>query len=187
MKKGGKGFPYLVMMDAQGEVILAHNGARTVAGFEKFAADVARYVKAKPGSVEALLLEMDYSKIKVEEGEAQLKGLELTDEQKKALESIKLGAEVMDMVKKAGRDRAKQLGAGKTFLERHKAAKSPSSYWPRLYFYLFLLDCAEDQKDAASFGEGLEALKTLLEGSADSKKLLDEKAQILKRLKEGGK
>ena len=34
-KKGGQGFPYLVFLDAEGEVIAAHEGEQTVAGFRE--------------------------------------------------------------------------------------------------------------------------------------------------------
>jgi hypothetical protein len=37
-EKGGRGFPYLVMLDADGEVIAPHNGARSVEAFKKTAA-----------------------------------------------------------------------------------------------------------------------------------------------------
>lgn len=40
-EKGGYGFPYLVFMDATGDVLLEHEGPRTVAGFRETGARAA--------------------------------------------------------------------------------------------------------------------------------------------------
>ena len=42
-EKGGTGFPYLAVLDADGEVIAPHNGARTVEAFAKTVAAAAKY------------------------------------------------------------------------------------------------------------------------------------------------
>lgn len=56
-EKGGQGFPYLVFMDAAGDVIARHQGERTVAGFRKSGESVREFLalqaKAEAGDAEA--------------------------------------------------------------------------------------------------------------------------------------
>lgn len=192
--KGGTGFPFLVFMDAEGNVLLPHNGARSMAGFEKTSKDVLSYLKAKAAAekgdrsakIDALLIEMDYGKTKQEDGETKLKELgELSADQTKYLEQIRFNGQVEAEVKGAGRDKTKVIAAGKRFLEWHKAGKGPTN--DRFFdsFYIYILDFCESEKDAKTFEESLNILKKKYGDDAGAKRFFDAKNEVLKKLKEG--
>jgi len=95
------------------------------------------------------------------------------------------GLEIREVLSTVTRDRATRLAAGKKFLEMKKAGKpAPTGDQEFQAYWIFIMDYAEGEKDAATFEEGFEALKQRYsqQMSPQFKNATEER---LKKLKEG--
>ena len=166
-QKGGGGFPYVVFMDADGNVTAKLAGQRTVDGFgqtaEKAKAFAELKKKADGGDKAAkhdyFLQALELSHFAADVARKKMTEVELTAEEKEKVESKCLDLEVSDALASITEDKETRLAAGKKFAEMKKAgriAKSDQTVQP---FWILMMDYAESQKDAALYEEGLNAMK----------------------------
>ena len=161
-EKGGGGFPYIAMLDASGDVLGVHNGARSVEGFQETVDKTATFValreKAEAGDekakVEVFLAQLDMSMThdKAVATLAEVKKLaafgEIVDDAKMAEISQKLvNLEVNDVVSeiKTGSEEEMATAAGK-LLAIKEAGKSPDGQ-AAFAFWQILLGHAQRQGD----------------------------------------
>ncbi len=192
-EKGGTGFPYFVMMDAEGNVIGKHEGERNVAGFEKTGQKAKAFLelkkKAEKGDrqarIDLLLAELELDHVTAEEAEKKIKEIgKLSPDQQTRLNGLLAGAAVKEVLKTVN-DKPSQIEAGKKFLEMKKAGKSaPTSDRELQAYWILMMNYAETQKDVATFEEALKILKAKFGDNPSTKRFFDTKDEILKKLKE---
>lgn len=169
-QKGGTGFPYLVALNADGDVIARLNGARTLEGFRTMMADGAKFEsirnKAEKTTDDQLFLlkhDIAMGQAKLAAAKERIAGLgKLTEAQQKEADGILLGLEIMDLVPNARDPAARKAQvekAGIAFAEMWKAGREPVSDDHAGPFYMVLLDHAEAQKDASLFEKALGKLR----------------------------
>lgn len=169
-KKGGTGFPYLVALDANGDVIAQLEGGRTVEGFRAMMAEGAKFValrgkEKKTLDDEIFLLEHDISMGNADLAAAKarmaaLKGL--NEAQKKELDGALLGLEIkaaMPTSRDPAEQKAQMVAAGKSFAAMWAAGREPTADASIQPFFIFMLDYAESEKDAALFEKALDKLR----------------------------
>lgn len=195
-KKGGRGFPYLVALDQNGDVI-AQASDRSVEGFRSMMADGAKFVevRAKPEKTlddEVFLLKHDIrmGNADLEQAKARMEKLKgLSDEQKKELDGLLLGLEIQSLMPKARTpEEAKPqiLAAGKRFAEMWAEGREPTDEQHVQPFFIFMLDHAESVKDAALFEKALEKLRAKFGDNPRAKGFFDKQDERLAQLKSGG-
>jgi hypothetical protein len=192
-EKGGQGFPYLVFMDSDGNVLAKHSGARSIKGFEATGGKAVAYMEVKKkaeggdkaAQIDLVLAEMDLGKTTLEEGQKKLKELgELSKEQQAKLDGIATNATVMEIVKPLRRnDKQGMIDAGKKFFDMKKEGKIPSGDQEFQMFWILMMDYAESVKDAKTFEEGFTSLKTKF-GDTINKQWAQQNEERLKKLKE---
>lgn len=201
-EKGGRGFPHLVFMDAEGNVIATHDGPRTVEGFEAAGKKARTHVELKKKAdagdkgarIELVIADLDAGRIKTAEADKKLGELgELSPEQKKALEAAKANADVRELHEKhkptdpASAEKAR-VEVGKELLERKKAGKPAPTGEQEFQMYWFgLLRYAEHEKDAALYEEAFKAIEGKFGKEPQAKAALAKMRKTLERLKGGGK
>jgi hypothetical protein len=164
-EKGGTGFPYLVFMDAEGNV-LTRQGDRSVDGFKKTLDTLkswqAAKKKAEGGDKAALkevfLAELALGKLKAGDALVQLTKLEgLSKEEIAKAEETIHGLEVSEITAnlRTPEDRA---AAAVTLLGMHKAGSIPSGQ-PALRAYTVMLTWAMEKKRWKFCDELLPAFK----------------------------
>ncbi|MGH7163174.1 MAG: hypothetical protein ACREID_06805 [Planctomycetota bacterium] len=160
-EKGGRGFPFLCVLDAKGDVVVEHDGPRTVQGFRETGGLAKRYVELKPKAdggdrsarIDFALLRARMGKLPLEECRKEISGLgDLTPEQRKTLDGLEADARVDEILK---------TSHAKAFLELRAEGKIPVSFQRRSSFWATLLGYAEYAKDAGLYGEALEELRAL--------------------------
>jgi hypothetical protein len=164
-EKGGEGFPYIVFMDADGNVLSKHEGGRTVDAFEKSRQDVDIYYKAKSAAAkgdkaaeaDVVLSEIDFGILTKEAGEAKLKGLKLKPEQEKRRAQVFYNAEVKDLVSGAA--------LGKRFYDDLKAGKKPTKDDLLGPYYQNIMTYGEQAKKADVFEAGFKGLRAFYESN----------------------
>lgn len=191
--KGGTGFPYLVFMNEEGDVVGKHGGSRTVEAFIETGKSARAYVDLKKKfddgdlSVKAdlFLAGLALGKFTFDEAKSEAKKIgELTEEQEKKLETLLLNLEVTDTVDKTRRDPEKRLEAGKAFLAKHKEGKAPTQYLAIIYFYMYIMDYAKSEKDPESYGQALEVLKKKYGDQENFKRFFEGREKELEKLRE---
>lgn len=168
--KGGRGFPYLVYMDAEGKVAAKVND-RSVKGFSELGASLRKYaelMKKQAGGDKTVAKDIWSMKIKLgkfttaQAARDALKAIEgLSDGDKQAMEQQLTDLDIADVLKTVGRgDRAGQLAVATKFAGWAKAGRVPTSgsrvFFP---FWQACLGHAEQNKDVELFEKGLNVLK----------------------------
>lgn len=196
-EKGGNGFPYLVFMDSEGNVIARHEGSRDAAGFAETGKKAQAFLdlqkKAAKGDraakIDLLIAQLELGHLKMDEAQGKLKELgELSKEQKAKVDGLLVGAEVQEILKTVKRgDKPSAIEAGKKFYEMNKA-KRPAPMGDNEFqgYWILMMDYAESQKDAAVFEAGLEALKARY-GSNIRAEFVRMNEERLKKIKDAGK
>ncbi len=188
---GGGGFPTILVLDEEGKVIGRHVGERSVAEFTKRVVKATAYRDAKkkaaegdkPAGIDAAIAELGLGTLTADAAKKKVDELgPPTDAQKAALDAILLNAEVLEIMKAAGKDR---IAAGKKYLEMKNAGKIPDGYKEYDIFWNRILDVAEGDKDAKLFEEALGKLKERYASNPNTKKFFEGKDEILKKLKTG--
>lgn len=190
-QKGGSAFPYVVLLDEKGDLLLKDIGARTVDPFKKMTAYVDVKRESEGGDAAATLdlalLDLDYGMAKREEGEARIKSLgELSEAQKKYLEEIRLNFDVEASLAGLGRDEAKKVAAGRTFAEGLKDGKVPTKPFVKFRFYSVLLDYAETEKDVPAAEKALEYFRAEIKGGKTAQ-WLEKHEEKLRQMKGAAK
>jgi len=190
-EKGGNGFPYLVFMDQNGDVLAVHEGKREVDAFSETAKKAQEYVdlkkKADAGDkkaiVEVVFRELRGGRMKLDVADKKLAGIELSDDQKKELEQLRADVEVGDILH-AVKTNADVPDAGKKFAERKKAGKpAPSNEQFVQYYWQFIMTYAEQEKDPALYEDALKALKEKFGKNPKAKAYFDKADKTLEKLK----
>ncbi|MBI3270289.1 MAG: hypothetical protein HYZ53_14865 [Planctomycetes bacterium] len=196
-EKGGNGFPFLAVLDAEGGVLAQHDGARSAAAFEATvtkaqatAKELDELRKKADGGDEAakidlLLRQCELGHVKPDQAKARLAELKNVPKEKQAkLDGFLANGEVMQVAQSMdGKDPQKMLEAGKKFAEMRKAGRVPTDEQMFQVFWILTLGYAESQKDAALFEEGLNALKTRF-GPHIRKEWVEQNEAKLKAMKE---
>jgi hypothetical protein len=191
-EKGGSGFPFLVFMDAEGNVV-AKQGERTVAGFQVRLAACKAYLelaakhKAGDESVAADLLiariELDQVDFAAAKQEAETLGRVDAAKQKK-IDGLLLDLEVFSIVRSA-RAPAAAKESGAKFLEMMKAGRVPTGPIAR-NFYAWILPVAEAAGDAASYEQALTGFKQFVGDNRAMQEAVELFEQRLAKLKGAG-
>jgi hypothetical protein len=198
-KKGGNGFPYLVAMDANGDVIAQHKPVqRTLDSIRSMMGDGAKFqeLRAKPGKtldeeVSLLQQEVAYGNLDAAKAKERVAGLKgLSDAQKKDLDGAVLGLEIRALLPKGAKDKeaakAQSVAAGKAYAEMWAAGREPTSDETIQPFFICMLDHAEAQKDAALFEKALEKLRAKFGSNPNSANFFKQQDERLAALKAGG-
>jgi len=191
-QKGGEGFPYIIFMDAQGNILAVHEEERSAAGFSKTGEKARTFValkeKAAKGDatakVDLILAQLDMGQIKAADADKQLKDAgTLSKEQQAKLDEILANVSVMEIVKAIeSENEAKE--AGKKFYEMQKAGKpAPTSDQAIQPYFILGMNAAEEAKDAATFEKDLNALKARFGENPQAKKFFEAKEKKLAELK----
>jgi len=167
-QKGGNAFPWLVFMDATGEIILEHQGERSAAGFAKSGEQAKAWLtlkeKADKGDavakVDFAILQLGMGKLSADEARKAIADAgPVTKEQQAKLDEELVNAEIRDEVHKLRSDE-EAAALGKKFYARHKEGKAaPTADNALQSYYILILDAAEGAKDLDVFGGALKILK----------------------------
>ena len=169
-EKGGNGFPYVVAMDAEGNV-LSELGDRSVDGFKAMMKGAGEYqsLRAKKDHTPAetlKLLGMDLARGRIKgpeykEKAGALKGLDeaAVKERDSTVLNIDITAELDRFRGAKGPDPALRIEVGKAFAGMHKAGRVPAEKRFIGPFYEIMLDYAESGKDADLFAVAFGKLK----------------------------
>ena len=197
-EKGGRGFPYLVFMDAEGNVVSKATGPRTPAGFEATLASLTAYLEIKAkvdggdasAKAEMLVLELEMGKIQLAEFDEKIKEAgELSKEQEARLVGLRANDEFTKTMQAIGKKPKEEAiaEAGAKLLEMKKAGHVPTGDGEFPQFHTILLEYAFSQKDVALFEESLGALKERFGADEGAKDYFAEQEKRLAELKGGGK
>lgn len=192
-EKGGRGFPTMKFMDADGKVIGEPSG-RDVASFESSLTSLMvvtnlekRIASGEKGlENELFLAKMRLGLFELEEAKTQLAGLkEFTKEQKAEIAVLMVNLEVMDIMKGVDSEEA-AIAAGSKFNEMRKDGRIPTgdaigSYWS------LIMTFAESKSDVDLFEKSLNALKEKYGAEKSAKPFFDQKAAELKEMREAAK
>lgn len=195
-EKGGTGFPYLVFLDADGNVT-AKQGDRTVAGFQTTLAaltaiaDLQKKATAgdKVAAADLLLAEMALGRLDLtaaKERADKVAALGTLDaERQQQLTSALIGLEVEAMLAGARTPEA-AAELGKKCLAMLQAGRVPTGRSART-FYLHAMSAAQKVGDVKSYEAALTVMEKLLAGQKGADVALKRYRETLERLKsEGG-
>ncbi len=173
-EKGGMGFPHMVAMDADGNVLAMHESERTA---DAFAATMtaAREVQVELKTLAeqagkgdekaaAVLFEkrLGLAHIAPKDAVVQMAALKgLTDEQKATLNGLIAKGEVNEQLGKLTQDEKTHHAAGKAFQAMLAAGRIPPEGQEQLYFWYFIAVAGHQDKDAAVVGRALEGVKAM--------------------------
>lgn len=193
-EKGGKGFPYLAFLDDDGNVIATVEGPRTVAGFAESSKKAHAFLELKAkaakgdgqAKIDFLTARLELGQLKPADARKQIDALgKLTPEQKAKLDGLLADAEVMEIASTVTDDKATQKAAAEKFLAMKKAGRVPSGEQASQMFWILIMNLAEAEKDAATFEEGLKALKAKFGNDPNVAAFFKKKEATLKKLKGG--
>ncbi|HBP17504.1 MAG TPA: hypothetical protein DEA08_06895 [Planctomycetes bacterium] len=207
-KKGGRGFPHLVFMDEQGEVITKPAG-RSVKAFEKGAQQVGSFMKLRNKAdksdaekVELLTLEIGFGTVSADEARKRAKELEgsLDDAAKaklaegmKVLEARDFEKEIKAALPKkrpASQEEAKAVltKLGEKFWADYQAGKRPTNnpQGPGQTFYQVMVQYGMQTKQAGPARAGYEGLEKIFGGFKQARPQLDRLKKQVEELEAGG-
>jgi hypothetical protein len=191
-KKGGNAFPFMIFMDAEGNVLAKHEGSRDAAGFGTTGKKVTAFVELKSkaakgdkaAKLEYLIAQVELGHLKASEVPAKLKEAgPPTKEQQAKLDGALANAEVTEILEGI-QDEAGEKAASKKLYDRVKAGKAPPSGDQVLAGYWSLvLAASEEAKDVATFENALKELKAKFGNLPQAQKFFQEKEAALQKLK----
>jgi hypothetical protein len=191
--KGGDGFPYLIFMDSEGNILAKHEEERDAQGFaktgEKAKAFLALKAKAAKGDkaakVDLVIAQLELGHFGAEEAQKKLSGLgTLSKAQKAKLDGLLVAAEIREILKTVTREKDTQREAGKKFLEMKKAGKPAPEGDEAQPYWILILNNAEEDKDVTVFAEALQALKAKYGDNPQAAQFFQAKEAVLKKLRE---
>jgi hypothetical protein len=194
-EKGGRGFPFLAILDANGDVV-AKPASRDVAGFEAALADGAKFLdlKAKEDPtvddrVDLLCLEIALGRLDLEQARESAAGIEgMSDAQKAKVADAILPLEIRSHMPKSRRPTPEERQAsGKAFAEMFKAGREPTDLRTLQPFFIFMLDYAEAEKDADLFKKALGKLEAAFADNPRATRFLDAQRARLEKLESAKK
>jgi hypothetical protein len=189
-EKGGTGFPYLVFMDEEGEV-LTRQGDRSVAGFEQTLGTLESWQKAKAAAargdanakVELLIAEMALGKLELADADKQVAALgKKTKEQIERIRALRPNLELKELMAQArelGRD-----GLAERVLTMKQEKRIPTGD-QEANFWMQILQAGSAKQDASLVEEGLGELKRLKGGDKAYARFLESWQKRLEKMRGG--
>jgi hypothetical protein len=190
-EKGGTGFPYLVFLDADGEV-LARAGDRSVEGFQKVRSAISAYQaleqKAAKGDktvgADLLIAGIEMGKLKFADAkEAAGKLGKISAEKQKQIDALVFNLEVQDAMSSV-RSQEAMIEVGKKFATMMEEGKAPTGSAAR-QFYSAILAAKEAEADAKGFEKAMNAMKKAAGDTPANKRMFESLDTRLARLKKG--
>lgn len=192
-EKGGTAFPWLVFMDATGEIILEHEGPRSAEAFGKSGAKAKDWLALKdkadkgdkPASIDFAILQLGMGKVKAAEAQKTIAAAgSPSKEQQAKLDAELVNAEVREAVTALRSDeQASELG--KKFYARYKEGKAaPTADNAFQSYYILIMNAADEAKDAATFEATLKSLKEKYGAMPGAAAFFEEREGRLKQLQE---
>jgi len=168
-QKGGNAFPWLVFMDATGEIITEHHGPRSAAEFAKTCDTAKSWIALKdkaaqgdkPSQIDFAILQLSMGQVGVDDAAKTIKSAgEPSKEQQAKYDAELVNAEIREAVRKLKSDE-EAAALGKKFYARAKEGKpAPTADNALQSYYILLMEAAGEAKDVAMFEA---AYKILLE------------------------
>jgi len=159
-EKGGRGFPYCVFLDEEGNVLAKHEGPRTVEGFTKTANSVKSFLELKEKAASGdegakfdyLLARIELGHLSADDAKKECDGLKLTKVQSAKIEKALTNLMISDTIKGV-RSKEAAVAAGKKFAsllaEEVTPADPNSNEW--LSFMAYTMLYAEETGDPGLF------------------------------------
>jgi len=193
-KKGGRGFPHLVALDAEGNVTAKLSGSRDVAGFKtmmdsgaKYTATAAKAEKSVDDKVFLFGHDIEMGNLKFEAAKARAAEIgKVTDEQQKKIDAGLLGLEIKGAMPKGRGNTAGELAAGKKFAEMYAAGREPTTDQLIQPFFILMMKHAEAEKNADLFGKALAKLRASFGDNPRAKGFFATQDKRLEALKAAG-
>lgn len=181
-KKGGQGFPHIVFMDSDGNVLAEHEMDRTAEAFAKTGQKARDFItlkaKADKGDkaakIDFTIAQLSMGQITSAEAEKKIKEAgKPTAEQLARLDGELVNAVVMGIMKSVDSDDAAKV-AGKKFYDMEKASKpGPTGDQPMQPYYILMMGAAEAAKDVAVFEKALKILKGKFGDNPNAKRFFE--------------
>ena len=191
--KGSTGLPYVALLDDEGTLVVRFTGRWELplltAAAKKAQAFVDLKVKAAsdPAAKADLALarlELEEERLTLDDARKRVDGLgELSADQKARATGLLADIEAIAIARTVGRDPQTRIDAGRRMAAMKKAGRVPTGDDPSQSFWVYLMDFAEDAKDAALFAEALEALKARLADSPGLKRFVEEQTKRLEGMR----
>jgi hypothetical protein len=189
-EKGGRGFPHLAILDANGDVV-AKPGSRDVPGFVAAVSDGKQFMalrnKEDPSvddRIELLGMEIklgNYDFEKAKEAAGKIEGM--TDAQKAKVDEAIFPLEVMSLLPKGRQPTPEERqAAGKAFAGMFRAGRDPTEPQIMQPFFIFMLDYAEAEKDVELFRSALGKLEAAFGDNPRAKGFFDTQKARLEKL-----
>lgn len=195
-QRGGTGFPYLAVLDADGELLFGR-ASRNVAGFE-FAmrrarkmqtqlADLAK--RSEQGDASAryalFLKRVELMRYSAAEAREEFAGLKLSEEERKVAEAKLVDLDIREVMSTLTKAENSRTAAGRAFAKMWEAGTTPAD--PRTtewrYFYHFVMVHAEAEKDADLFARALEVYKGQFGSNPRSRRTIESFERKLAKLR----
>lgn len=196
-EKGGSYFPWIVFMDAGGEIILAHGGDRSAEAFSRSGAKAKEYMdlqaKAQKGDAAAridfAILQVDYYKATVAEAEKVLKESgPLTAKQQAAWAAAQVNGRIREDIRSIKSDEDEAV-LGRKYYALYKKGQGvfPTGDVPLQFYSVRLLESALEVKDADTFETVLKVLKDRYGGMEEFAPFFVAEEKELQGLRANGK
>ncbi len=182
-KKGGRGFPFLCVMDDQGNVLAQHEGDRTAEAFEATVGEAQKFIDLKkraasgdkPAGIDYALARCRKGQINFEELSKELKPLgKLTAEQQKAFDGLKAD----DLVRQT-----LDVEVGRKFAEMQSKGIIPVDEEQEQRFWEHIRSYAETTKNVKVFETWLAFMKTKFGSHPNAKPYFEAQEQKLAEMK----
>lgn len=168
-EKGGNAFPWIVFMDATGEIILAMGVDRSMEMFTKTGTKAKEYLalqaKAatgdKPAKIDFAILQVEYYKSTVADADAVIQAsAPLTKEQQAAWDVAQANGRIREDLRSIKTDEDEAVLGRKYYAQfKDKKLTMPTGDLPLQFVCVRVLEAAFDAKDAEVFESALKVLK----------------------------
>jgi hypothetical protein len=191
-KKGGKGFPHVVAMDAKGDVLAVHAGARSVEGFaatmqkgREFQTLLAKEELTAAEAAELFLLRLGMGHFDLEQARtAAAKLADLSAEDRTRIDDALLGMEIQSLAPKSRGPEA-AAASGKAYAEMLAAGRKPVEAETPTFqmFYILIMEYAFQNNDVALYEQGLARMKAVFGENPQAAPFFEAKEKQLAELK----
>jgi hypothetical protein len=190
-EKGGVAFPWIVFMDATGDIILEHQAERTAEAFGKSAERAKKWIALKeksekgdgPAKIDFATLQLTLGKMTVADaGKLMKEGGTPTKEQQAEWDAIVVNAQIREDLK-ALKSEADVAVLAQKYYARFKEGKPlPTANFALQNYLVCVLDASEAAKDAATFAAALAPLKEKFGKVEQNAPFFEEREKMLKEL-----
>jgi hypothetical protein len=170
-EKGGTGFPWLVFMSPEGDVIAPHDDARSVPGFRRTLDRATRWSAAKAKAdggdrharADMLFLETELGRMEVVDLEDALAeaGLEPDEAQRKWLLGLKANQQVDEIMEdlRRSRDEGSVRRLRGEMAGLRAAGSIPTGFYQRVNFWMIIAEHAAAQGEKALLEEAIKSAR----------------------------